>query len=200
MNVALSKPMSLDEFLAWEDCQELRYEFDGFEPQAMAGGTAAHFAIQRNILFSLTARLRGQPCQPHGSELKILVAGRIRYPEAFVACTPITPTSQNRGRPGCRVQSFQRRLGQRRPGHQNVEYRATLSIQRYVVLQQTHAGATVFTRRGEDWLTELVSGPEAILRMPEIGIELPLSELYIDVGLGTEEAESGTNLDCQLTP
>ena len=94
MNVALSKPMSLDEFLAWEDCQELRYEFDGFEPQAMAGGTAAHSAIQRNILFPLTARLRWQPCQPHGSELKILVAGRIRYPEAFVACTPIPPRAK----------------------------------------------------------------------------------------------------------
>ena len=37
MNVALRKPMSLAEFLAWEERQELRYEFDGFQPVAMTG-------------------------------------------------------------------------------------------------------------------------------------------------------------------
>ncbi len=49
MNVALRRPMTLDEFLAWENRQELRYEFDGFQPIAMTGGTAAHAAIQRRM-------------------------------------------------------------------------------------------------------------------------------------------------------
>ncbi len=70
MNVAMRKPMTMDQFLIWEEAQELRFEFDGIHPIAMAGGTAAHSAIQRNVLFSLTGRLRGMPCQPHGSELK----------------------------------------------------------------------------------------------------------------------------------
>ena len=38
MNVALRRPMTLPEFLAWEERQELRYEFNGFQPVAMAGG------------------------------------------------------------------------------------------------------------------------------------------------------------------
>lgn len=50
MNVALRKPMTLEQFLAWEDRQELKFEFDGFRPVAMTGGTAAHSAIQRNII------------------------------------------------------------------------------------------------------------------------------------------------------
>ncbi len=93
MDVTLRQPMTIEQFLAWEDQQELRYEFDGFQPVAMTGGTAAHAAILRNILFSLTGPLRGQPCQPYGSELKIQVAGRIRYPDAFVVCTPVPPRS-----------------------------------------------------------------------------------------------------------
>ena len=32
MNLAVRKPMSLAEFLEWEERQELRYEFDGVEP------------------------------------------------------------------------------------------------------------------------------------------------------------------------
>lgn len=37
--------MTLAAFLEWEERQELRYEFDGFQPVAMTGGTAEHSAI-----------------------------------------------------------------------------------------------------------------------------------------------------------
>ena len=40
MNLALRKPMTLAEFLEWEERQPLRYEFDGVGPVAIAGGTA----------------------------------------------------------------------------------------------------------------------------------------------------------------
>ena len=34
------KPLTVDEFLAWERAQDLRYEFDGTQPVAMTGGTS----------------------------------------------------------------------------------------------------------------------------------------------------------------
>ena len=52
MSNALREPMTLHEFLAWEERQELRYEFDGFQPVAMTGGTYAHDAIQVNLVRS----------------------------------------------------------------------------------------------------------------------------------------------------
>jgi hypothetical protein len=33
MDVALRKPMTIEQFLAWEERQPLRYEFDGFQPR-----------------------------------------------------------------------------------------------------------------------------------------------------------------------
>ena len=53
MNLTVRKPMTLAEFLAWEERQEQRYEFDGSEPVAMAGGSLAHSAIQRNLAMAL---------------------------------------------------------------------------------------------------------------------------------------------------
>src|ERR1700760_580362 len=38
MSAALRKPMTLQEFLDWEERQELRYEFDGSQPEARTGG------------------------------------------------------------------------------------------------------------------------------------------------------------------
>ena len=81
--------MSLDEFLAWELRQELRYEFDGTRPVAMTGGTAAHATIQQNLALAIGGRLRGTPCRFFGSDLKVQVSEAIRYPDGFVVCSPV---------------------------------------------------------------------------------------------------------------
>src|SRR5260370_42187058 len=89
MNIALRKPMSLAEFLAWEERQELRYEFDGFRPVAMTGGTYEHDEITSNLRQALKDRLTGTPCRPCGPNMKIIAAGRVRYPDVLVTCSPI---------------------------------------------------------------------------------------------------------------
>lgn len=185
MNIAPRRPMTVEEFLAWEERQEARYEFDGFQPVAMAGGTAEHSAIQRDLLFSLTGRLRGQPCQVHGSELKIAVAGRIRYPEAFIVCTPMPRGTTVVTDPVVVFEVLSSGSANEDLLVKNAEYRATPSIRRYVVLQQTHAGAMVFHRKGDDWVTELL-GPGATLAIPEAGLSVPLAEVYLDVALEPE--------------
>jgi Uma2 family endonuclease len=186
MNVALRKPMTLDQFLVWEERQELRYEFDGFQPVAMTGGTAAHSAIQRNLIYALTGRLLDSPCQPYGSELKIKVAERIRYPEAFVVCSPVSPRSKVVTDPVVIFEVVSESSVTTDFVTKNAEYRATPSVQRYVVLQQTKAAAAVFSRKSDDWVTDLLAGDDAVLRMPEIGIEIPLSEIYRRVELEAE--------------
>ncbi len=192
MNIALRKPMSLEQFLAWEDRQALKHEFAGFRPVAMTGGTAAHAAIQRNLVYALTGRLRGQLCQPYGSELKIEVAGSIRYPDAFVVCTPVGPRTKVVTDPVVIFEILSASTANEDLVVKNAEYRATPSVQRYVVIQQTHAGAIAFSRKGDDWVAELLTGDGAMLRMPEIGIEIPLAELYVDLDLaaGQEGAEA----------
>jgi Uma2 family endonuclease len=187
MNVALRKPMTLAEFLAWEERQELRYEFDGFAPVAMTGGTFAQAVIQLNLTTALRARLRGKPCRPVGSDLKILVAGRIRYPDAFVVCSPVPNDARVVLDPVVVFEILSPSTANEDLFTTNAEYRATPSIQRYVVLQQTHIGALVFCRDGDHWTDDLLVGAEAILRMPEIGIEIPLSEIYADLVLDARE-------------
>jgi Uma2 family endonuclease len=64
----------------------------------------------------------------------------------------------------------------------NEEYRNTLSIQRYVMLEQTRIGATVFARAGESWIGSVMLD-DATLEMPEIGVAVALAEFYRDVDL-----------------
>jgi Uma2 family endonuclease len=178
MNIALRKPMTLEQFLAWEERQELRYEFDGFQPVAMTGVTAAHSVIQGNLMVALGTRLRGKPCRPHGSDLKILVDGRIRYPDAFVVCTPVAPKATVVADPVVVFEILSESSSHTDLVAKNAEYRACASIRRYVVLEQAEPGALAFVRKGEEWAAETCSGEGATLALPELGIGIPLAEIY----------------------
>jgi Uma2 family endonuclease len=182
MNIALRQPMSLAEFLAWEERQELRYEFDGFQPVAMTGGTAGHDEITSNLRERLKSRLSGTPCRPFGPNVKIIAAGKVRYPDVLVTCSPVTSNATVIDHPMA-VFEVVSHDDQRTDRIEKVQdYRATPSIQRYVVLEQNYIGATVFARKGEDWIaTTLAEGDT--LQLPEIGIELPLDECYAGLDL-----------------
>jgi Uma2 family endonuclease len=192
MNIALSKPMTLAAFLDWEARQALRYEFDGSQPVAMTGGTAAHAAIQRNLAIAIGSRLRGKPCQFYGNDLKIEVVGKIRYPDGFVVCSAIPPRDKVVRDPVVIFEVLSEATARIDLVTKNHEYAATASVQRYVVLSQSEIAGTVFERKGGDWVGHLLAA-ESILRMPEIGIEVPFAELYEGIDLtpvetGDEEA------------
>jgi len=191
MSVALRKPITVAEFLAWEERQELRYEFDGFEPVAMTGGTIAHDRITFNLQKALDARLAGTPCRPLGPNVKIIADGRARYPDAIVVCRPVSPTATVADDPVVVFEVLSEGSSETDLIDKNREYRATPSIQRYVVLQQTHMAAIVFVRRQDGWLSEIVSGDDAELDLPEIGIAVPLHEVYANAG-PSEAPQDGT--------
>jgi Uma2 family endonuclease len=177
MSVARVHPMSLAEFLEWEERQELKYEFDGFQPVAMVGVSRAHAVIQRNLITALSNRLAGKPCEPFGSDLKIDVAGRIRYPDAFVVCTPGSGTDKIVTDPVVIFEIISDWSDRRDRIIKNEEYRLTPSVQRYVMLEQVMPAATVFAREGERWVGTLFKD-DAMISMPEIGIEIPLADFY----------------------
>lgn len=177
MNIALHGPMSLEEFLAWEERQELRYEFDGFRPIAMTGGTAGHDVISMNLAAALVNRLCGKPCRAHGSNLKIQVMGHIRYPDAFVICSPMVLDSTVASDPVVIFEVLSKSTARTDRIDKNREYASTASVRRYIMLEQDQIAATVFERAGEDWVGHILA-EDAVIHMPEIGIELPLAELY----------------------
>jgi Uma2 family endonuclease len=182
MNLALRKPMTLPEFLAWEELQEPRYEFDGAHSVAMTGGTARHELIGNALRGILRNRLRGKPCLVFGPTIKIEAAGSIRYPDAFISCTPVSGDAKVISRPVIVFEILSPSTSRTDRIVKLREYRATESIRQYVILEQSSIAATLFTREGEFWnATALTEGDT--LSMPEIDVELALAEIYSDVTL-----------------
>ena len=191
MNVALPAPWTLAEFLAWEERQEFRWEFDGFAPVAMTGGTFRHESIGGTLRALIREKLLGGRCRVLGPTLKTLVAGRIRYPDAMVVCVPVAANQTVIADPVVVFEVLSPSTAATDRIVKLREYQATPSIQRYVMLEQDSAAATVLVRRGEEWIASALIGDD-VLRMPEIGVELTITEIYADSGLdAVEETAAG---------
>lgn len=182
MSTTLRKPMSLAEFLAWEERQELRFEFDGFAPVAMNGGTINHERIGDTLRFLLRDSLRGKRCRHWGPTLKIEVAGRIRYPDAFVTCTPMAGRTTVATEPVVVFEVMSPSTSRTDRIEKLREYQATPSIQRYVILEQESIAASVFVRAGDIWAAHVLTKDDT-LDMPEIEVSIPLAEIYAEVEL-----------------
>ena len=187
MNLALRKPMTLAEFLEWEERQPMRYEFDGVGPVAMTGGTYGHSTIQGNLATALGGRLRGKRCRFHGSHLKFQVAeGHVRYPDGMVVCSPVDRTATVVYDPVVVFEVLSPSTARDDRIVKAREYQATPSVQRYVMLEQDGVSATVYARSGETWTHEILIA-DSILSLPEIDVELPLAELYDGIVFETEQ-------------
>lgn len=175
------KPMTSEEYLVWEEAQELKWEFDGVQPVAMTGGTAAHSIIQGNLISALIGRLRGKRCRPLGPDMRVPTGlGRYRYPDAVVTCASVAPTARDIPEPVVLFEVLSSSTEHEDRHVKLLEYRSIASVQRYVMLEQDEMLATVVARTGAGWSLEQI-GPAGVLAMPEIGVELLLAELYADV-------------------
>lgn len=189
MNIALRKPMSVEQFLAWAETQDQRHEFDGFQPVAMTGVTIRHNRLQRRLLAGLEARLRGGPYEPLGPDAGIRTIGDVvRYPDALVTCAPQNDSDKLVSRAVVLFEIVS-------PGSSRLdrivklkEYQAIASVQRYVIVEQASIAVTVITRTQEGPWTVQVLTEGATLPLPELGIEIPLADIYADV---TMPAASG---------
>lgn len=178
MDVAVrNRIMRIEDFLVWEGRQDTKFEFDGYEPVAMAGGTLNHARVQRNLAVAIGRRLRGSPCEFVGSDMKLVAMNRSRYPDGQIICGSVegqasfttTPVALFEVlSPGDEARDRVVTLG---------EYFAITSVQTYVMLEYTHAGALVMIRAGNAWSTQEL-GADGVIALPEAGIEVPVAELF----------------------
>ena len=86
----LSPPMTVEEYLAFEEASDVRHEYvDGYI-YAMTGGSLRHNYITGNIAERLRRAARGGPCRVFTSDVKVRVGEtKFYYPDVVVVCGPV---------------------------------------------------------------------------------------------------------------
>lgn len=180
MSIPVQIPWTQEQFFAWAEAQDVRYEFDGVQPVAMTGGNAGHALVTRGLHSALGSRLRTGPCRPLGPDAGVVTIGTaVRYPDALVTCSKFELSALTI--PGVIVvfEVLSPTSGRTDRIVKVREYAAVSSIRRYVILESTGIGLMVLARDvpDEPWRTTTLTAGDT-LALTEIGIEIPVSEIY----------------------
>jgi Uma2 family endonuclease len=173
---------SLEEFLVWEASQPERYEFVGGTPRMMTGGTQAHTAISINLTSVLREKLRGTPCRPGGSDLRVPIpaTGQSRYPDAQIDCGKFEPTSHDASVPTVVFEVLSKSNDLRDQHGRLRDYDSVATIRHYVVIAQSEAVVVIYDRDEAGRLAPgaMLTEATAALDLPAVGMTLDLDEIY----------------------
>lgn len=80
--------LTIEEYLEMENAAEDKHEYYKGEIFAMSGAKLEHNIVCVNLLSSLKQKLKGKPCQPFGSDLRIHIPENtlFTYPDISVIC------------------------------------------------------------------------------------------------------------------
>ncbi len=186
------RPMTPEEFFAWHEHQEERYELvDGHPvlkfdngPGMMAGATAAHDQIVINIIQALR-RLRGGPCRVKTADQATRTArGNLRMPDVTIDCGRPVPTSYESIEPAVVFEVLSPSTRRTDLLRKVDEYQHVASLRHFAILEPGRAWAIVWSREAEGaWASEVLEGTERELSLPAVGVSLPMAEIYEDVEL-----------------
>jgi Uma2 family endonuclease len=185
--------VTVDDYLAGELISPIKHEYLGGILYAMAGARNRHNVIAGNTYVALHNRLRGRPCRPFNSDTKIRIRlpthVRFYYPDASVTCRPNPPDDSFQDEPAVIVEVLSRRTRRIDEGEKKDAYLTIPSLGVYVLVEQEAAAVVAFRRTEAGFVREVYEGMEAVIPLGEIGIDLPLAELYETVEFTPEPEE-----------
>ena len=185
--------ISIEEYLAGELVSPIKHEYLGGFAYAMAGARNAHNLIAANTLGAVHGRLRGRRCRAYNSDTKIRVRlpthVRFYYPDVPVICRPNPPGDSFQDEPAVIFEVLSRRTRRIDEGEKKDAYLTISSLSAYVLVEQELPAVVVFRRTEHGFVREVYEGLGAAAPLPEIEIELPLTEVYDGVEFTPEEVD-----------
>ena len=174
--------VSVNDYLAGELASPTKHEYVGGVVYAMAGAGNAHNVIATNVLGSLHARLRGKPCRPFNSDTKVRVQlpaqVRFYYPDASVVCRPNPQTDSFQDEPVVIVEVLSARTRRADEGEKKDAYLTIPSLAVYLLVEQDTPAVVAFRRADGEFVREVYDGLGAVIPLAEVGVELPLADVY----------------------
>lgn len=176
MDTVLDRPWTTDSFLAWEDQQEGRHEFDGQRVVPMTGGSVAHQEIVFNLR-TLLGRLLAGTAWRALHEMRLRIGDRVRYPDVVVFVGPLDQSTRTLTDAVVIFEVLSDDTATTDRVAKLIDYAAVPSLGAYVLLEQTAMAATLFQRvAGGDWIANAYLAGE--LPLPSLNVSLPLDEIY----------------------
>ena len=180
----LEPAWTVDEFFAWAERQQDRYELVNGRPvRMMAGAKNAHDDIVVNVLAELRAQLRGSGCRPFTGDGAIeTYPGQIRRPDVGVDCGRRDPDGYKAAAPRLVMEVLSPTTRDFDSIGKLEEYKRVVGLD-YILFVEPNEPLVSLWSRGEEgwWLETRIESLEATVDLAKLGASLDMRAVYDDV-------------------
>ena len=171
-----NEQMSPEEYLEGELVSEIKHEFIDGHVYAMAGTSKNHERICQNLSQAFGVHLKGSPCEPFSSEIKVKVGINFFYPDVLIDCDTDESDSYVTDSPVLIVEVLSKSTRRTDKTTKSVSYMNIPSLKEYVLIEQDFVDIEVL-RRKDGWVPHhYFLGDEVTFE--SIDLNMPVEEVY----------------------
>lgn len=175
---------SEEEYLAFEKDSAEKHEFFRGEIFSMAGADTRHNVIFSNLFVGLGIQLKGKPCKPYGSDLRIHIPQNtlFTYSDISIICgdivsSPLDADTATQPVVLIEILSPSTRLYDR--GEKFALYRDIPTLKEYVLIDAHSVRVEVYRmNERSNWELQEYRSIEETLQIQSVGVSIPLREVY----------------------
>lgn len=168
--------MSEEEYLESEKKSELKREYIDGQVYAMAGASSNHNLLCGNVHTAFNVHLKGNPCRPYMSDMKVKIGTQYYYPDVLVNCSKLLGDSYYTDSPTIIVEVLSKSTRRNDETQKRMAYMQIATLQEYVLIEQD-IGKIAIMRRNGGWITESYYLGDDV-SFTSIGLTVAVEDIY----------------------
>lgn len=181
--------VTIEEYLAWEKAGEDKHEFYRGEIFSMAGAGKRHNRIATNLMRDIATALRGHPCQPYGSDMRIHIPENtlFTYPDISILCGDPVASDEDENsfiHPVAIIEILSSSTRSYDRGEKFRLYRDIPSLKEYVLVDAGSVGIEAFRINDRGfWELQEYKRLSGKFTLRSVGVSLPIAAIYEGVSI-----------------
>lgn len=183
-----NQKISIEEYLAFERGSQEKHEYYKGEVFAMSGAGPRHNVIFLNLFTSIGHLLKGKPCFPYGSDMRLHIPENtlFTYPDISIYCGALNDDlrEDNAINPTVLIEILSPSTRDYDPGGKFKLYREIPTLKEYVLVDTESILIEVFRiNLSGHWELEEYKKLEDVLSLPSLSLSVALKEIYMGTKL-----------------
>lgn len=171
-----------EEYLALEQQDHIRYEYYRGEVFAMAGGTKRHNQISLNTQ-RIIDNLTPDDCRTYMGDVKVEIDSLTHYiyPDVVFTCDSEDVSDELESKikaPSLIVEVLSKSTRGYDQDEKQAAYLRLPSLLYYVLVDQYKYDIQVYERLTDSWNYKIYQNLDDVIKFPQIGLQIPVSEIY----------------------
>ncbi len=178
------RKFTIEEYLEMEDAATEKHEYYQGEIFDMSGPKLQHNIVARNLYGHLINKLKGKPCQPFGSDMRVHIPTNtlFTYPDISIACGELkflNDDEWNLLNPTVIIEVLSPSTKSYDRGEKFKLYRDIPTLKEYILVDPESIGIEAYhINNNGHWELHEYGDINDQLSIGAVGVSLPLADIY----------------------